>query len=295
MTGFARAVGAAPGEGAVSWVWEVRSVNGKGLDVRLKVPGGFEAIEVPARQAIGRRIKRGNVNAVLTVHRPERPPTYRINEPLLTQLVAAAGHARALSGSGLAPARVDGLLAMKGVLEAIDDPDADTHRQARESAVLGTLGETLNRLEAARREEGARLAETMTGQLDLIADLTARAEALAATQPAALKARLAKQVAELLEASPALSEERLAQEAALLATRADVREELDRLKAHIAQARDLLADEGPKGRRLDFLCQEFNREANTLCSKSADVALTRLGMDMKATIDQLREQVQNVE
>lgn len=293
MTGFARA----QGEQAVpplTWTWEARSVNGKGLDVRLRLPPGYESLEIPAREAAGQRFARGNLTLTLQVQvRPEEvQATYQVNEALLRQLMDLA---RDLPDH-IAPPTFDGLLAVRGVLQPTDETAMDDEaRAAHESAVLGTLDSALDALAAARADEGTRLEAVITAHLATIEKLTTEAEDTAQLRPDAVRERLRAQVQTLLETSPALPEERLAQECALLATKFDVREELDRLKAHVAQARELVAADGPCGRRLDFLCQEFNREANTLCSKAQDTALTRIGLDLKAVIEQLREQVQNIE
>jgi uncharacterized protein (TIGR00255 family) len=272
----------------------VKSVNGRNLDVRCRLPLGFEALEPPARAAVAEHCKRGNVAVLLTVSRGQQVPRIRINREVLDQLLVLLTE---LEGKvEAAPPRLDGLLAVRGVVEAVEEEElGDAAREARNTRIMETLAHTLGALQSMRGEEGARLGALLVAHLDEIERLHGRASASAATQPAALKARLKTQVEALLEASPALSEERLAQEAALLATRSDVREELDRLAAHVAAVRKLLEAGGPVGRRLDFLCQEFNREANTLCSKSADVELTTIGLELKAVIDQLREQVQNIE
>jgi uncharacterized protein (TIGR00255 family) len=291
MTGFARGEGT---EAGLHWAWEVKSVNGRNLDVRCRLPLGFEALEPPARAAVAEHCKRGNVAVLLTVSRGQQAPRIRINREVLDQLLVLLTE---LEGKvEAAPPRLDGLLAVRGVIEAVEEEElSEAAREARNTRIMETLAQTLAALQTMRGEEGARLGALLVAHLDEIERLHGRAGASAAAQPAALKARLKTQVETLLEASPALSEERLAQEAALLATRSDVREELDRLAAHVAAVRKLLEVGGSVGRRLDFLCQEFNREANTLCSKSADVELTTIGLELKAVIDQLREQVQNIE
>ena len=288
MTGFARSEGDL---GAYSWAWEARSVNAKSLDVRARIAGGFDKLEPAARSAAAERFKRGNVSLTLTLKTADRMPRMRINRELLDDLVALAGE---FEEAGAARPRLDALLSMRGVIEPVEEEDEGERAEA-EAAMLGSLLDVLDRLAAARSEEGARLAPVMSGHLDRIESLVADAKACAAAQPEALTARLRSLVAELLDAAPALPEDRLAQEAALLVAKADIREELDRLEAHIEQARGLLSDGAAVGRRLDFLCQEFNREANTLCSKAADVELTRIGLDLKAVIEQFREQVQNIE
>jgi len=290
MTGFARAEDREP---MLAWAWEARSVNGKGLDVRLRRPAGREALEAQARADAAAAFRRGNVTLTLTVAREAAGARLAVNRAALAELVAEA--LAVARQNGLPPPSIGALLAVRGVVEPIEPVEDEETRTARETAIRVTLGRTLKALAATRREEGARLAAVLTAQLDRIAALREAAAQNAATQPEAIRTRLRAQVAELLAASPALSEERLAQEAALLATKADIREELDRLAAHIASAREMLRSGEAVGRRLDFLCQELNREANTLCSKSADIALTRIGLDLKATIEQFREQVQNVE
>ncbi|WP_430436699.1 YicC/YloC family endoribonuclease [Oceanibaculum nanhaiense] len=290
MTGFARAEGQHDGLG---WAWELKSVNGRGLDIRTRAPQGFESLEPLARQKLGEVLKRGNVNVSLVVERRAGEAGIRINRAVLDQVLALQAE---LAGKvDAAPPRLDSLLAVRGVVEAGEEEADEEARAARDADVLAGLEQAVKALVTSRLEEGARLAAMLTGHLDRIEALTTQAKALGSVQPEALKARLRQQVLELLEASPALNEDRLAQEAALLATKADIREELDRLAAHIAAARELMQAGSQIGRRFDFLCQEFNREANTLCSKSGDTELTRIGLELKAVIDQLKEQVQNVE
>ncbi|MDM7946881.1 MAG: YicC/YloC family endoribonuclease [Oceanibaculum nanhaiense] len=290
MTGFARAEGQHDGLG---WAWELKSVNGRGLDIRTRAPQGFESLEPLARQKLGEALKRGNVNVSLVVERRAGEAGIRINRAVLDQVLALQAE---LAGKvDAAPPRLDSLLAVRGVVEAGEEDADEEARAARDADVLAGLEQAVKALVTSRLEEGARLGAMLTGHLDRIEELTTQAKALGSVQPEALKARLRQQVLELLEASPALNEDRLAQEAALLATKADIREELDRLAAHIAAARELMQAGSQIGRRFDFLCQEFNREANTLCSKSGDTELTRIGLELKAVIDQLKEQVQNVE
>ncbi len=293
MTGYARAQGR---DAQVTWVWEAKSVNGRGLELRIRLPAGHDALEPYAREAAARLLKRGNVHLTLTVDRIAEAPAVRVNTPLLEQILAVCQDWQARF-PGVAPARWDGLLAVKGVIEpmAAEEVDAEAVRLGREAAMKATLEEALGQLAAMRAAEGARLASVLSGQLDEIAALAGRAGRSAALRPEAVRDRLKAQVAAVLEAAPALPEERIAQEVALIAVKGDIREELDRLDAHVAAARDLLAGGGTVGRKLDFLSQEFNREANTLCSKSADVDLTRIGLDLKAVIDQFREQIQNIE
>jgi len=290
MTGFARAEGH---EDGVSWVWEVKSVNSKSLDLRVRVPPGFESVELPLRAALARRVKRGAVSVTLSLSRAAAGGGLRVNREALAQVAALAQELVAQGKA--APPRADGLLALRGVLESGEEFEDEAQRERRHAALLASFERALDGLVTMRAAEGERLIPALEARLAEIARLVAHAEDNAAVQPAALKARLDAMVADLLGAAPALSPERLAQEAALLVAKADVREELDRLSAHIAAARALIDEGGALGRRFDFLCQEFNREANTLCSKSADVPLTRIGLALKAAIEQLREQVQNIE
>jgi uncharacterized protein (TIGR00255 family) len=289
MTGFARDRAQ---HGDSGWTWEVRSVNGRGLDVRCKLPPGYDGLDARVRAAAPKRFKRGNLSVSLRLDRGQQATHFQVNKPLLDELLAIG---EGLAGAGRAEKpRLDALLAVRGVVEPLED-DGEADADAREAAMAKSLEAALDSLAEMRRTEGARLADVLAEHLDEIERLSKAAASCAAAQPDAIRERLKTQLAMLLEASPPLSEERLAQEVALLAGKADVREEIDRLNAHVVAARDLVAGGGAVGRRLDFLCQEFNREANTLCSKAQDVELTRIGLDLKAAIDQLREQVQNVE
>lgn len=293
MTGFARKEGAITG---FSWTWELKSVNGRNLDIRCRLPGGYDALESVARSAAAEILKRGNVNAVLTVNIQEKTGTFRINEAALAQIESVVADLRRRFDA--APPSVDGLLALRGVLEVEEPVLSPEMMEERLQVLQQSLRDSLQHLQAMRHSEGARLQSLVEGHLAEIERLCRTAGEVAATQPENLRKRLVDQVTELLSASgPAtsLSDDRLAQEVALLATKADVREELDRLAAHVQAARDLLRQGGAIGRKLDFLCQEFNREANTLCSKAADLALTGIGIDLKAAIEQLREQIQNIE
>jgi uncharacterized protein (TIGR00255 family) len=290
MTGFARVEG--EGE-SLAWSWEFKSVNGKSLDLRFRLPAGFDALELPLRALIGERLKRGSVSVTLAVARTGAGAALQINRAVLDQVLALA---RELGKKiKAAPPSIDGLLALRGVLESGEEvPDAAT-RERREARLMAGCRKAIDALEKMRRAEGMRLGAVLSERLKEIAHLVGAAEACAATQPDAIRARLKSLVDALKDTVPSIPEERLAQEAALMVARGDIREELDRLTAHIAASRDLLAEGGAVGRRLDFLCQELNREANTLCSKSADVELTRIGLELKAGIEQLREQVQNIE
>jgi uncharacterized protein (TIGR00255 family) len=285
MTGFARAEAVS---GDRHWVWELRSVNGRGLDIRCRLPAGYDALEPVVRAATAERCRRGNVSITLSELRDQRSQL-RINRETLDQVLALVAELRE---AAVAPPRLDGLLALPGVLERLEGDEEPAQHMA---LLTQGLGEALDGLKAMRLVEGERLAGMVLAHLDAIARLTEAAAASAASQPESIARRLREQVSELIGQLPPPAPERLAQEIALLAARADVREELDRLGAHLAAGNQMIAAGGPIGRKLDFLCQELNREANTLCSKSADVELTRIGLDLKVAIEQLREQVQNIE
>ncbi|MCJ2056498.1 YicC family protein [Methylobacterium sp. J-048] len=286
MTGFARAAGTS---GAVQWAWEVRSVNGRGLDVRIRVPAGYDGLGETARSALQKTLSRGQCQLTLTLTKPETTARVRINEGLLASLAQAV--ARVPVPEGVAPATMDGLLGVRGVIEIEDEAAAETDSLARDLAE-GVVRVVADLVEA-RRSEGRQLAEIVTAQVDRITELTRAANDNPARRPEAVRARLAASIAALSDTN--LDPDRLHQEAMLLAGKADVREELDRLHAHVASARELLAVGGAIGRRLDFLAQEFGREANTLCAKANDISLSRIGLDLKAVVEQLREQVQNIE
>jgi uncharacterized protein (TIGR00255 family) len=290
MTGFARSAGTVEG---LAWAWELRSVNGRGLELRLRLPPGFDLLEPALREAAAKLLKRGNVTANLTVKREESAKL--TPDPAALEQVLGLATALAARIPGAPPIRAEALLALPGVLRQADAAQDEAGLQAQLDAARGGFAGALAGLVESRRAEGARLATMLAGQLDEIAALHGRAAAEAADQPAAQRARMMDSLREMLREAPGLPEERIAQEVALLAARSDVREELDRLDSHIQAARALLAEAASIGRRFDFLVQEFNREANTLCSKSASVALTATGLKLKAAIEQLREQVQNIE
>lgn len=290
MTGFARADGAAEGW---RFAWELRSVNGKGLDVRLRLPPGLDALESAVRERAGKALSRGNVTANLSLNREKSATTARINEDVLAALLDAITRIGARVEAR--PPSLDGLLGFKGVVELVEEDETPQARAALEAAILAAFDQALGGLVAARQDEGRALSRVMSGHLDEVDRLRRAAEASPGRTVEAIRQRLADQVAALIDASSALDPARLHQEAVLLATKADIREELDRLDAHVAQARGLLAEDQPVGRRLDFLAQEFNREVNTLCSKANDRALTRIGLDLKAVVDQFREQIANIE
>lgn len=291
MTGFSRLDGTTDG---LTWTWEARSVNGRGLDVRLRLPPGYEAVEVPAREAVAKRFARGNISISLSLEKQQANGSVRLNEAVLADVIKAAERVSVLSGASKPDAAQ--LLMIKGVLETSDQlPESSDDRAVREKAILKSLEATLDKLAEARRAEGTRLADIVADQLVQIERLTGEVRASPSRTPEAIVARLKDGIARLFETAAPLDAERLHQEAMLIATRADVEEELQRLTAHVSGARDILSEPGAVGRKLDFLAQEFNREANTLCSKANAVDITRLGLQLKTIIDQLREQVQNVE
>jgi uncharacterized protein (TIGR00255 family) len=291
MTGFARTDGTADG---LTWTWEARSVNGRGLDVRLRLPPGNEALEIPARDAVAKRFSRGNIALALAIEKQQTNGVIRLNETVLAEVIKVVDRISTLCGA----ARPDAaqLLMIKGVLETADQgpEDADA-RTKRERALIESLEAALEKLSEARRAEGARLADVIKDQLAQIERYAANVRASPSRAPEAILARLKDNIARLLDTTAALDGDRLHQEAVLLATRADVEEELQRLASHVGAAHDILNEPGAVGRKLDFLAQEFNREANTLCSKANAVDVTRLGLQLKTVIDQFREQVQNVE
>lgn len=289
MTGFAESHG---GRETARWRWEARSVNGRSLEMRLRLPPGFDGLEAAARALATSRFKRGNIQATLNFDSSSGARGLRIDAAALASAVKIAKEVA--SETGLPPARIDGLLSLKGVIVQDEGIESEEERAERDTAILKSLAECFDSLAKARGGEGAKLAVILDGQVAEIARLTGAAGQAAATQPAAIRDRLTAQVNDLV-APGTVSAERLAQEIALLATRADIREEIDRLNAHVEEARRLLKAGEAVGRRLDFLAQEFNREANTLCSKSTDIELTKIGLDLKAAIDQFREQLQNVE
>jgi len=290
MTGFARGHGV---HGSYAWAWEVKSVNGKGLDLRLRLPPGWDAIEAPVRALAALKLARGSVQAGLTAERTGIAPAVRVNTAVLEAFLTTI---RELApGIEASPPSLDGLLALKGVIEVGETDESEEERRGAEAAVTEGFAAVIGALAEMRRREGAALGEVLKARLGEIAALTQRAERTPGRRPEAIRARLAEQIATLLSQSDRFDPDRLHQEAILISTKADVREELDRLSAHVAQARLLIGEGGPIGRRLDFLAQELNREANTLCAKANDVELTTIGMELKAAVEQFREQVQNVE
>jgi uncharacterized protein (TIGR00255 family) len=290
MTGFARSHGVS---GTYAWAWEIKSVNAKGLDLRLRLPPGWDTIEAPLRARATEQLARGTVYANLSITREGVAPVVHVNESVLAAIVSAM---RGLAGKVEAsPPTLDGLLALKGVVEVAESDENEGERGVAESAAVAGFNAALHDLADMRRREGEALKGVLAARLAEMATLAAQADAAPGRRPEAIKARLAEQVATLLSASDRFDADRLHQEAVLLAAKADIREELDRLVAHVAQARRLIEQGGAVGRRLEFLSQELNREANTLCAKSNDVDLTNIGLALKNVVEQFREQVQNVE
>ncbi len=291
MTGFADSRGV---HGNLRWRWETKSVNGRGLDLRFRAPLGYEGLESGARTLASERFKRGSFQVVLTAAADEAGRGFRVDPVALAEAVRLAK--RVADETGLAPARVDGLLALKGVVVQEENASLDDEaRMARDAAMLESLANAYDLLGRARSNEGAKLEAVLLKQIGEIERFTLEARALAVQQPFILRERMMAQLKELIAPGSNVPEERVAQEVAILASRADLSEELDRLAAHCQEARALVASKEPAGRKLDFLAQEFNREANTLCAKSSDIQLTHVGLALKAVIDQFREQVQNVE
>ena len=290
MTGFARTDGST---GLIRWQWEVRSVNGRGLDIRVRLPAGFEDQESVIKKIVAEKLSRGNVSVNLQVHREQGASELRINEPVLAQMLAAIEVIREKTATA-APSAVE-LLNLKGVLESCEVEEDDQAVADRVCAILSSLREAIDAVATARAAEGVHLATVIGNQIDEIERLVREVDGAPARTGQAIRARLTEAVAKLMDDTTSLDEARVYQEAALLATKLDVEEELKRLHAHIAAARELLDSQDPVGRKFDFLAQEFNREANTLCSKSNDTQITRSGLALKAVIDQMREQVQNIE
>jgi uncharacterized protein (TIGR00255 family) len=290
MTGFAREAGIT---GSYQWAWELKTVNGRGLEVRVRTPSGLDAVGEEARGLILKALTRGQGQLNLSLSKASSAPRLRVNQDVLQSLLSAIG-GLALP-ENVKPASLDGLLSVRGVVEMDDDAADPMQDDTLVAALKDGIGALIEGLKLARQKEGQALSGVLGQQLDLIARLVDEAEAAPGRQPEAIRARLEAQLAELLDGKSALDPARLHQEAVLIAARADIREELDRLRAHVDAARGLLQEGGAVGRRLDFLAQEFGREANTLCAKANDVSLSRIGLELKAVIEQFREQVQNVE
>lgn len=290
MTGFARASGV---HGVLRWAWELKSVNSKGLDLRFRLPPGRDVLEPAIRASIAKVLNRGNVTINLTINREGAAPQVRINEDVLAAVVAAS---KSLAGKiDAQKPTLDGILSIKGVMEVVETEESEAEREAANRVLLAGFETALKDLVEMRGKEGDVIGGVLSDRVTEIEKLTSRAESSPSRSIEAIRAKLGEQVKELLGASPVFDPERLHQEAALIAAKADIREELDRLMAHVGAARALLKGGGAVGRKLDFLAQEFNRESNTLCSKSNDVALTAIGLELKTAVDQFREQVQNIE
>jgi uncharacterized protein (TIGR00255 family) len=290
MTGFARSHGAS---GPYAFEWELKSVNAKGFDLRMRLPPGWDELESFAKKRASEVLSRGTVYANFNVKRTNALSTVRVNEDVLASIVRIAGM---LVGKidAVAPS-IDGLLSIKGVIEVVEPENDETEDKAARDAAAVSFDQALAHLVDMRRREGAALGQILLQRMNEIEQLARKAEAAPGRRPDAVKARLSEQIAMLLETSDRFDPDRLNQEALLIAAKADIREELDRIASHVAQAREMIAKGGPVGRRLDFLAQEFNREVNTCCSKSNDIELTNTGLEMKNVVEQFREQVQNLE
>jgi uncharacterized protein (TIGR00255 family) len=290
MTGFARSHGVS---GPYAFEWELKSVNAKGFDLRMRLPPGWDELETLAKKRAGEMLSRGTVYANLNVKRANAVSTIRINEEVLASIVKVAG---VLAGKidAVAPS-IDGLLGIKGVIEVVEPEADEAEDQAARAAAAAAFELALANLVEMRRREGVTLGQILSQRMDEIEILAKKAEAAPGRKPDAIRARLAEQIAALLESSERFDPDRLHQEAIMIAAKADIREELDRIASHISQAREMIGKGGPVGRRLDFLAQEFNREVNTCCSKSNDLELTNTGLAMKNVVEQFREQVQNLE
>jgi uncharacterized protein (TIGR00255 family) len=290
MTGFARSHGAS---GPYTFEWELKSVNAKGFDLRMRLPPGWDDLEAFVKKRAGEVLSRGTVYANLNIKRANAVSTIRINEEVLASIVRVAG---VLAGKidAVAPS-IDGLLAIKGVIEVVEPESDEAEDKVAKAAAAAAFEQALANLLEMRRREGITLGQILSQRMDEVERLANKAEAAPGRKPDAIKARLAEQIAALLESSDRFDPDRLNQEAIMIAAKADIREELDRIASHIAQAREMIDKGGPVGRRLDFLAQEFNREVNTCCSKSNDLELTNTGLEMKNVVEQFREQVQNLE
>jgi uncharacterized protein (TIGR00255 family) len=291
MTGFGRAGGQ---ENGASWVWELRTVNGRGLDLRFRLPPGFEAFELRLREHVGKSMARGNCAISLALKLPAAAGDVRLNESALLRFAELAERAREITRRHES-VTLDALLNMRGVIETVENHQSEETGGGLHEALFASFDKALGVLIAARQSEGARLSTILSEKLNEIEALVAEAENSPTRSPEAIRERLQTQLQRIFGENVDLDRDRVYQEAVLLATRADIEEEIKRLKSHIAGARDLLADGEPAGRKFEFLAQEFQREANTLCSKSNAAEITRVGLKLKSAIDQFREQVQNVE
>ncbi|WP_321391348.1 YicC/YloC family endoribonuclease [Emcibacter sp.] len=290
MTGFARTQGQWEN---YSWVWEIRSVNGRGLDIRCRIPSGFEAMDQTVRGHLKKHIARGSLNVNLQMHRESEEVQVKVNQVALDQLVAIV--VETSSNNHLPQPDISNLMSVRDLVQIIEGEEDENFRKARDKAIEESFLEAIAALKENRLSEGAATSEMLQKIIIDIEASVAEATKVAAGQPNLIRDRFMDKVNALLDDNKGLDPDRIAQEVTILATKADVKEEMDRLVAHIDAARKLLVEKEPVGRKLDFLSQEFNREANTLCSKSSDIALTQIGLSLKASIDQLKEQVQNIE
>lgn len=296
MTGFARKSGhSESGEVAFDWAWEIKSVNGKGLDVKTRLPGGIEEISFELKNIAQKFFERGSLSVCLELNGSQKEPKLKINHDLLQQATAAAIELYRKNPDFIRPPAASELLQITGVAEVENGSHDEEAMQALRADLLAGFAECCAALQADRQKEGQKIKAVLAQMVDKIAKLTDDIAAIAAGAPQALRQKLQQQIAELAGEECGISEERLAQEVVLLVNRADIREEIDRLHAHIKTARQLLESGQTLGRRFDFLCQEFNRETNTTCSKAFDIEIINRGMELKAVIEQLREQVQNME
>ncbi len=291
MTGFARDSGTI---GRYSWFWEIRTVNGKGRDIRLRLPPGYDDLEARCRKIVSDYIIRGNCNLTLKVERITGDQMIKVNEVALKQIARAIRKAEMFVDAN-SPS-IDGILGLRGVLEVVEPEHSPEELKEFHKAVTASLETGLEKVVVSRQEEGKHLYDAVSSHIDRIEESLSVIEQSPSRQPEKIRARLKEQIKRLLEDDNNLPDEnRLFQEAVLLATRADIEEEIVRLKAHIISARKLLESSGSIGRKLDFLTQEFNREANTICSKSNAIDVTNAGLQLKTVIDQMKEQVQNIE
>ncbi len=290
MTGFARIAGSWQD---YHWTWEIKSVNGRNLDVRCRTPQGLDAVEQMARKALKDNIARGSVNINLQMSRDTDSSAFKVNQDMLDTLVEVA--TTTAMKNHLPQPGLDALMAVRDVIQYVEAEEDDATIKARDHALMTSFAETIAAFRASRDTEGAAMQEVITGLVDEIKRLVKQADKLAQGLPDLIKKRYMDKVTALLDDTSGIDPDRIAQEVVLLATKADIREEIDRLYAHIEAARAHINTNGQIGRKLDFLTQEFNREANTLCSKAADIRLTDIGLSLKTTIDQFREQVQNIE
>lgn len=291
MTGFGRARGQ---ENGASWTWELRSVNGRGLDLRFRLPSGFEAFELVLREHMGKALARGNCAISLSLKLPAAAADFRLNEAALLRFAALSARARELTGLA-EPLRLEALLNGKGVIEVVESQLGEEGAGPLQEALLASFKQALTAMVEAREGEGRRLAAILAEKLAEIERMVLEAESAPARAPEAIRERLRQQLQRIFTEDLDIDRDRLYQEAAIMATRADIEEEIKRLKSHVAGARELLAENQPVGRKFEFLSQEFQREANTLCAKSNAAEITRIGLALKSAIDQFREQVQNVE